>query len=147
MSSYPILLTTHLFAALIFVGTVFFEVLFLENISKHVPKEIMRTMQMAIGTRARSLMPWVLLVLYSAGLGMAWHHRASLANPFSSSFAFMLCIKIILALSVFGHFLSAITLNKKGKLKAIHFKYIHLSVFCHMVLIVLLAKAMFYLQW
>lgn len=144
---YALLLIIHLFAALMFVGTVFFEVLILENVRKHVPRDMMRALETAIGTRARSLMPWVLLVLYSAGIGMAWHHRYALANPFSSSFGLMLSIKIILALSVFGHFLTAMTLRSKGKLHAKHFRFIHLSVFCHMIGIVLLAKAMFYLHW
>jgi hypothetical protein len=145
--SYPVLITIHLFAALMFIGTVFFEVLILESARKHVPRDMMRTLEMAIGVRARSLMPWVLLILYSAGIAMAWHHRAALAHPLDSSFGLLLTVKIALALSVFGHFLAAMTLRRKGKLRSIHFKYIHLSVFCHMVGIVLLAKAMFYLHW
>ncbi|MBB5214610.1 CopD family copper resistance protein [Parapusillimonas granuli] len=145
--NYALLLTLHLFAALIFIGTVFFEVLILENVRKHVPRDVMRTMEIAIGTRARGLMPWVLLVLYSAGIGMAWEHRAVLAHPFESSMGLMLTIKIVLALSVLGHFFTAMTLRKKGKLHSVHFQRIHLSVFCHMVGIVLLAKAMFYLHW
>ena len=145
--SYSVLLTIHLFAAIMFVGTVFFEVLILENIRKHVPRETMRTLEIAIGTRARALMPWVLLVLYSAGIGMAWHHRAALAHPLDSSFGLLLTVKIALTLSVFGHFITAMTLRRKGKLRTIHFQRIHLSVFCHMVGIVLLAKAMFYLHW
>lgn len=35
--SYPLFLTLHLFAALVFIGTVFFEVLFLESIRKQLP--------------------------------------------------------------------------------------------------------------
>ena len=70
--SYPILLTLHLFAALIFIGTVFFEVLILESVRKHVPPAVMREVEQGIGKRARRLMPWVLLVLFSAGLGMVW---------------------------------------------------------------------------
>ncbi|HUH58903.1 MAG TPA: hypothetical protein VL001_02375 [Candidimonas sp.] len=145
--TYPILLTLHLFAALMFIGTVFFEVLILENVRKHVRRDVMRTLETAIGNRARRLMPWVLLVLYSAGIGMAWFHRAALAHPFESSFALLLTLKIALALSVFGHFLAAMTLRSKGRLNARHFQRIHLSVFCHMVGIVLLAKAMLYLRW
>lgn len=145
--SYPLLLTIHLFAALMFIGTVFFEVLILESVRKHVPRDVMRTMEIAIGTRARRLMPWVLLVLYSAGAGMAWQHRDALAHPLDNSFGLLLTVKTTLALSVFGHFLTAMTLRRKGKLHSIHFKYIHLSVFCHMIGIVLLAKAMFYLHW
>jgi hypothetical protein len=51
----------------------------------------------------------------------------------------------VLALSVLGHFLTAITLSGTGKLKSRHFQIIHLSVFAHVVAIVFLAKAMFYL--
>jgi len=46
-----------------------------------------------------------------------------------------------------AHFIIAMTLSGTGKLKSRHFKLIHLSVFCHVVLIVFLAKAMFYLSW
>ena len=39
--TYPLLLTLHLFAALIFIGTVFFEVLFLEHIRKQLPAKLL----------------------------------------------------------------------------------------------------------
>lgn len=144
--AYPILLILHLFAALVFVGTVFFEVLMLEGVRKRVPREAMRLLETAIAARARRVMPWVLLVLYGAGLGLAWQHRAALAHPFASSFGLLLTLKIVLALSVFGHFLTAMSLQRHGRMNARAFKRIHLSVFCHMVGIVLLAKAMFYLH-
>ncbi|HLU79678.1 MAG TPA: hypothetical protein VKZ52_08935, partial [Burkholderiaceae bacterium] len=79
---YPLLLIVHLFAAILFVGTVFFEVLMLEGIRKHVPKEAMRSVEAALGQRARAIMPWVLLLLFGAGFGLAWYHRMALANPF-----------------------------------------------------------------
>jgi hypothetical protein len=59
----------------------------------------------------------------------------------------LLSVKILLALSVLAHFITAMTLSGTGKLKSWHFKIIHMSVFCHVVLIVFLAKAMFYLTW
>lgn len=145
--SHFMLVTLHLFAAIMFVGTVFFEVLILEGVRKRVGREIMRTIELAIGGRARRLMPFVMLVLYGAGIGMAWEYRDVLVHPFASSFALLLGIKILLALSVLAHFLTAITLSGTGKLKSRHFQLIHLSVFCHVVLIVFLAKAMFYLSW
>lgn len=145
--SYPVLLTLHLFAALIFVGTVFFEVLILEGIRKNVPRESMRDVERAIGKRARQIMPWTLLVLYGAGIGMAWNYRVVLAHPFDSSFGLMLTIKIILALSVLGHFITAMVLGAKGLLKTRYVQRIHISVFTHMLGIVLLAKAMLYLKW
>jgi len=142
-----VLVTLHLFAAIMFVGTVFFEVLILEGIRKPVGRETMRTVELAIAKRARRLMPFVILVLYVAGISMAWQYRKTLAHPFSSSFATLLWIKIVLALSVLAHFITAMTLSGTGKLKSRHFKIIHLSVFCHVVLIVFLAKGMFYIAW
>ena len=144
---YFALVTLHLFAAIMFVGTVFFEVLILEGIRKPVGREAMRSVEAAIGQRARRLMPFVILVLYGAGVGMAWQYRDILAHPFGSSFAMLLSIKILLAASVLGHFITAVTLGARGTLKSRHFKLIHLSVFCHVVLIVFLAKAMCYIPW
>ncbi|HUG58380.1 MAG TPA: hypothetical protein VL002_09120 [Candidimonas sp.] len=143
--SYPVLITLHLFAAFIFVGTVFFEVLILESIRKDVAREPMREVERAIGKRARQIMPWTLLVLYSAGIGMAWHYRTVLAHPFDSGFGMLLTIKIVLALSVLGHFITAMVLGSKGLLKTRYVQRIHISVFLHMVGIVLLAKTMLYL--
>lgn len=145
--AYPYLLVLHLFGAIAFAGTVFFEVVILEGVRRHVPERVMVLVEGGIGLRARQVIPWVLLVLYGSGLTMAWHYRAVLADPFASSFGLMLAIKIALALSVFGHFLLAMALRRRGRLVANAFRRIHLSVFCHVVAIVLLAKAMFHLQW
>ncbi|SRR5690554_5204832 len=141
---YPLLLIVHLFAAIFFVGTVFFEVLMLEGVRKHVPKEAMRAVEGAIGQRARAIMPWVLLLLFAAGFGLAWFHRGALAAPTASGFGLLLTIKILLALSVFGHFLAAMVLHRLGRLRSRASQRIHISVFIHVVLIVLLAKLMFY---
>ncbi|NLC34876.1 MAG: hypothetical protein GX772_00225 [Alcaligenaceae bacterium] len=142
--SYPLLVILHLFAAIMFVGTVFFEVIMLEGIRKHVPKEAMRSVEGAIGTRARAIMPWVLLLLFGAGFGLSWFHRHALAAPTASSFGLLLSIKILLALSVFGHFLTAMALHRMGRLRSRASQRIHISVFIHVVAIVLLAKLMFY---
>lgn len=142
--NYPLLLLLHLFAALFFIGTVFFEVLMLEGIRKRLPRETMRAVEIEIGNRARRIMPWVLLVLYSAGIALAWNYREALAHPFARPMGLFLGLKILLAVSVFGHFITAMTLRRKGRLKSRHFQMIHLSVFCHMIGIVILAKTMFY---
>ncbi|SRR5690606_23939505 len=141
---YPLLLIIHLFAAIMFVGTVFFEVLMLEGVRKHVSREAMRAVEGAIGHRARAIMPWVLLLLFGAGFGLAWSHRAALSDPFAGNFGLLLLIKIVLALSVFGHFLTAMALHRLGRLRSRASQRIHISVFIHVVLIVLLAKLMFY---
>ena len=67
--SYGVLLVLHLLAAIAFVGTVFFEVVMLEGVRKHLPQETMRAVERAIGDRATAVMPWVLLTLYSAWPG------------------------------------------------------------------------------
>lgn len=144
--TYPILLTIHLFCALFFVGTVFFEVLMLEGIRQKVPREAMKQVEMAIGNRARKIMPWVLLALFGAGIAMAWtQYRPLLAAPSGNHLGLMLWIKIALAISVFGHFVVAMLLRRCGKLHGRNSRRIHLSVFAHVVGIVLLAKWMFYL--
>lgn len=142
--NYPLILLLHLFAALFFIGTVFFEVLMLEGVRKRLPRETMRAVEIEIGNRARRIMPWVLLVLYSAGIALAWNYREALAHPFTRPMGLFLGLKILLATSVFGHFITAMTLRRKGLLKSRHFQVIHLSVFCHMIGIVILAKTMFY---
>ena len=145
---YPILLILHLFAALIFIGTVFFEVLVLESVRKRVPAEAMRLIEQGIGRRARQLMPWVLLALFGAGLGMLWlRYLPALAAPLASSFNTLLTLKLMLATSVLGHFFSAMWLFRSKRMTARYLRTIHVSLFAHMVGIVLLAKGMFYLSW
>ena len=145
--SYGILLTLHLLAAIAFVGTVFFEVVMLEGVRKQMSQETMRSVERAIGNRATAVMPWVLLTLYVAGIGLAWQHRAALAQPLASSFGLLLMLKIALALSVFGHFAVAMVWRRRAVLGGRRSRRLHLSVFCHVLAIVLLAKAMFYVQW
>lgn len=147
MGHYAAMHVLHLFAAFVFVGTVFFEVLVLESVRRHLPQRVMRQVEAGIGRRARRIMPWVLLVLYGSGLAMAWRYRDVLAHPLDSSFALMLSIKIVLALGVAGHFLTAMALQRKGRLSGPVSRRIHLSLFWHMVGIVLLAKLMFHLAW
>ena len=142
--SYPVLLTLHLFGALIFIGTVFFEVLILEGVRKSVDRDAMRAVEQAIGRRARRIMPWVLMVLYGAGIGMAWSYRAVLSDPWQSAFGTLLALKILLAISVLGHFATAMTWMLRGRMSARRSRFIHISVFLHVVAIVLLAKGMFH---
>lgn len=145
--NYGLLLALHLLAAIAFVGTVFFEVVMLEGIRRHLPKETMREIEHAVGNRATAVMPWVLLTLYAAGIGLAWQHRAALVQPLASSFGLLLALKIALALSVFGHFATAMVWRRRGVLGGHRSRRLHLSVFCHVLAIVLLAKAMFHLSW
>lgn len=143
---YFFLLVLHLFAAILFVGTVFFEVLMLEGIRRHVPRDAMRVIEAAIGRRARQIMPFALIILYTAGLGMAWRYRGVLASPLDSVLGTLLGLKILLALSVLAHFIFAVRRGAQGRLTSKVSRRVHLSVFAHVVLIVFFAKAMFYLN-
>lgn len=146
--SYPILLTLHLLAALLFIGTVLYEVLILEALRRQVPTAAMRLLEQGVGRRARRLMPWVLLVLFGAGLGMlGLRYLPVLATPLASGFATLLSLKLILAASVLGHFLLAMGWFHSGRMTARRMAYIHLSVFVQVLLIAVLAKAMFYVSW
>lgn len=145
--SYGLLLALHLLAATAFIGTVFFEVVILAGVRKHVSEEAMHAVERAIGDRATAIMPWVLLTLYAAGIGLAWQHRAALSQPMSSSFALLLSVKIALALNVFGHFVAAMVWRRRGALRGRRSRRLHLSVFCHLLAVALLAKVMFYWRW
>ena len=54
---YPLFLVAHLFAALIFIGTVFFEVLILGHLHRQLPARVMVLVEQGVGQRARVLMP------------------------------------------------------------------------------------------
>ncbi|HEY9274542.1 MULTISPECIES: CopD family copper resistance protein [Achromobacter] len=147
MNTYPLLLILHLLAAFLFVGTVTFEVLFLEPVHKRLPPEVRRALGSQLAPRVRAVLPWSVVALYLAGLGLAWQYRSALADPFASSFGMLLSLKIALALSVLVHVATALTLARRQRLTGALSRRMHVSVFCHMVLIVVLAKAMFYLTW
>lgn len=146
--SYPILLVLHLLAAIAFVGTVFFEVLILERVRRHVPAEALRAVERALGQRLRRVMPWVILTLFGSGLGMLkLRYLPLLAHPLDSPFATLLSLKLLLAASVLCHFFCAMYLMYSGGMTGRRSRIIHYSVFAHVLGIVLLAKGMFYLSW
>jgi len=145
--SHSLLVTVHLLAAIAFVGTVFFEVVMLAGVRRKLSPDAMRDVERAIGDRATRVMPWVLLTLYAAGIAMAWRYREALSQPLASSFGALLALKIVLAISVFGHFATAMVWRRRGVLNGRRSRRLHYSVFCHVLAIVVLAKAMFAGLW
>jgi hypothetical protein len=145
--SYPILITVHILAAIMFIGVVFFEVVFIESIRKKIPVDMMALVQQGITGKARKIMPYILTFLFFSGLGMAHHHFPHFSGMMSSSFGKLLSFKMAVAFSVLGHFFTAMYLSRHGKMTCSRFKFIHLSVFCHQLIIVFLAKNMFYISW
>ena len=144
---YLLLKFAHLAAAAFFIGGVFFEVMILSRAARSLDQGPREQLSRALGQRARQVMHWVVLVLYGAGLGLAWHYRSALAEPFASSFGTLLTLKICLALSILGHFLGVVFLMRSGRMTPARSRLIHLSVLVQMLGILFLAKAMFLLSW
>jgi len=144
---YLLLKFAHLAAAAFFIGGVFFEVMILSRAARSLEPGPREQLSRALGQRARKVMHWVVLVLFGAGLGLAWHYRAALAQPFASSFGTLLTLKICLAVSILGHFLGVVFLMRSGRMTPARSRLIHLSVLVQMLGILFLAKAMFLLNW
>jgi hypothetical protein len=89
-------------------------------------------------------MPIVVVVLYATGILMLRAHFPDLSMMPESSFGRLLIVKIALAGIVLVCFVSAMTLHLLDRMNPAAFKAIHLIVFSCIVVIVVLAKAMFY---
>jgi uncharacterized protein len=144
---YLLLKVVHLGAAAFLIGGVFFEVMILSRAARQLPPEPREQLSKALGQRARRVMHWVILALYGAGLALAWNFRAVLVDPFASSFGTLLTLKICLAFSILGHFLTVVWLMRTGRMNPARSRLIHLSVLTQMLLIIFLAKAMVILTW
>lgn len=144
---YLLLKFVHLTAAACFIGGVFFEVMILSRAARQLDEALRAQLSRALGQRARQVMHWVVLALYGAGVGLAWHYRTALAQPFASSFGTLLTLKICLALSILGHFILVVLLMRSGRMTPARSRLIHLSVLVQMLAILFLAKAMFLLSW
>jgi len=70
-----------------------------------------------------------------------------LADPFASSFATLLSLKIVLAVSLFFSFGLVAMLLRSGRMSPSLYRKLHWAVLAQMLGIVLLAKGMFYIHW
>lgn len=145
--SYSLLHVTHLLTAIFFIGTLFVEVAVLSRVRQQIEPELMQRVDKAVGARLRVVLHWVVLFVYGAGIGLAWFHRQALADPFASSFATLLSLKILLAVGVFFTFGMVAMLLRSGRMTPARYRRIHWAIFAQMIGIVLLAKGMFYLHW
>ena len=141
---YPFLLVTHLLAAIAFIGTLFFEVVIWHRARQQLADTAQSTADQAIAMRSRKVLHGVVLLLYGAGIGLAWQYRGALSQPLASSFGLLLSLKILLALSIIGHYLLLAYWLTQARLTTTRASWIRRSILGHMVLIVILAKAMFY---
>ena len=143
---YNIIHIIHLLCAILFIGVVFFEVILLEGIRVKLGNVLMEQVEAGIINRAKKIMPWVVLTLFISGIIMTGTHfkNFDFHTLFSSSFHLLLTIKILLATSVLVHFVTAIRSAHTGCMNSKRFQWTHLSVFTHMIVIVILAKMMFW---
>src|SRR5690606_34258653 len=84
--TYALLHTLHLLSAILFIGAVFVEVAMLAQAKRALAPDARETLERALGARSRVVLHWVVLVVYGAGIGLAWFHRGALADPLASSF-------------------------------------------------------------
>lgn len=144
---YPVIVTVHLLCAIIFGGVVFFEVLLLEGVRKRLGDHLMERVEMAIIGRARRIMPFVVATLFLSGGYLAYTHLSATGVTWNNAFSVLLTVKILLALSVLAHFTTAMLSAHRGHMTSRRFQITHISVAIHILLIVILAKAMFQVSW
>jgi hypothetical protein len=139
---YSWLLIVHLLAAIAFIGTLFFEVFIWHRAREELAWSAQFTSDHAIARRSRQVLHGVVVLLYGAGIGLAWHYRGVLGAPWASPFSAMLSLKILLALSIIGHYLLLAYWLTQKRLSPLRAVWIRRSILGHMVLIVILAKLM-----
>lgn len=144
---YPVAVTVHLLCATLFIGVVFFEVVLMEGIRKRMGEAVMVAVEASLIARARKIMPFVVATLFASGIYLGYVNFSASGLSWSNPFSVLLAAKVVLALSVLAHFVTAIRASLTGCMSSRRFQITHLSVAVHMVLIVILAKAMFYVSW
>ncbi|MFN3355180.1 MAG: hypothetical protein ACK418_04070 [Pseudomonas sp.] len=136
---YSGLLIVHLLAAIAFIGTLFFEVVIWHSAREELVWSAQFMSEQAIARRSRRVLHGVVVVLYGAGIGLAWHYWSM---PWTGRFALLLGLKITLALSIIGHYLLLAYLLTHKRLSPKRALWIRRSILAHMVLIVILAKSL-----
>ena len=143
-SFYGIFLTIHLLCAITFIGAVFFEVLIIEPLEKKLPSDISAILAENIPRQVRRFMPVVVAALFLTGGAMYWVHYVNRPDFFHSLFGILLTIKVGLAFIVLGIFATSLRAAAKGTMDLCRFRHTHRIVAVIMLVIVLLAKGMFY---
>lgn len=136
---YPFFLIVHLFCAIIFVGYLFFDVVILTKIKTKTDSQ--KTLD-AISQKITRFMPFVVLMLFITGGAMAGKY---FAQPLESMLQKLLLIKICLAALIFIFVVFSLSCHFIFKCKNPLGKFIHPIVFVLCILIITLAKFMFYL--
>src|SRR3990167_5854986 len=70
LMSYSLLHVLHLLGAIAFIGTLFFEVIILAKVKPQLAPGAVLELEQALGKRSRTVLHWVVLLVYGAGLGL-----------------------------------------------------------------------------
>lgn len=143
--TYLIIKTLHLLAAIAFIGTLFFQVLILAPVNRRLDPATRQLLAPVLGQQARHVIHVVAVVLYGAGVALAWPYRTLLANPTASTFATLLTAKIVLALLIIGHYALLIFLRRRQRIGERGMDLLNGSLLAHAILLVICAKSMFVL--
>lgn len=140
---YLLLKSLHLLMAIAFVGTLFFQVLILAPVSRQLSETSRKELSVLLGQRARHVIHWVALVLYSAGVALVWPYRQILMAPLDSTFGMILSLKLLLAILIVCHYIALIVLRVTERIAERGMRVLNISLLLHAVALVLCAKAMF----
>ena len=140
---YPLILLLHLSCAIIFVGAVCFEVLVLESFHAHFDADTMARIEQAVMARVRRFMPVVVALLFLSGFAL-FDIRCNGFTCLGTPFGWLLSLKVLLAFSVLGVFVTSIRAGLRGTMDPCRFRHTHRIVLGLMIGIVILAKLMFY---
>ena len=144
---YGLIVTVHVVAACLFIGTVFFEVCIMAVVRKRLLDYDFAPLEKALNQHLFAIMPWVLLTLVGSGLGLLHTHYRALLSFSEGSFAVLLACKLVLVASVLVHFGLIKFWRSRHVLTARRSQLMHRSVLMHVISIAILAKAMFYWTW
>ena len=73
--TYLLIKTLHLLAAIAFIGTLFFQVLILTPVTRRLDPAVRELLSPALGQQARHVVHVAAILLYGAGLMLAWPYR------------------------------------------------------------------------
>lgn len=141
---YPWIVLLHLSCAIVFVGAVTFEVLVVESLHRHFDVVVMQRLEQAVMARVRRFMPAVVVLLFLSGFAL-FDIRCNGFSCVNTHFGHWLLLKVLLAFTVLGVFVSAIWAGMRGRMDACRFRHTHRIVLGLMIGIVFVAKMMFYL--
>lgn len=137
------LLTLHLFSATLFIGTVFFWTFIIDWVRNRYPQIDLDEAETLFSRRLRPIMSVNVTILLLSGLGLFYHRHGALKG-FDTFYAYGLSLKALLGIIAIAAFFFMPLLIKLFKDKMRAHDIAHYLLFGIMILIVILAKALYW---